>query len=246
MKTHAFTHALLLGGLAVLIAFPANALAQDKPAEKPPVQIELPEGLEGAEPEGDTPLKILERIGETLKGVESLMAKLSFGTETRQGQEKILDDIDKLLKQTGNQQQSIIDDIDKLIDMAQQQCKSGNFNSNSLQQPQQQQNQQPQQNKPQQQGEKQDQKSKLDPQNSEKPNGGEKETPTKSESEPTSASKPNDPAAEKSWAKDVNGAWGSLPPKLQELIRQGDPSKFPPQYRQLLEEYYKRLSDSDT
>lgn len=253
MTTYSRLHALIMTLVVPVatLALCTMSFAQDPPAPAPTPEseakapIELLPGGEGAEE--DTPLKVLGRIGETLREVESLMSRLTFDAEAAGGQEKVLDDIDKLLEQTGDGQQQVLGEIDKLINMAQQQqCKSGNFSPQSLSKPPKSQQEQ-QQNEQQEQGQKQESQAQQDPKNEKKDGeSGEPENPNDSKGDPKNGKKPTDPAAEKSWNKDINGRWGSLPPKLQELIRQGDPSKFPPQYREMLEEYYKRLSDKDT
>ena len=198
-------------------------------------------GPPGAGPPGEeTPLQILSRIGDTLREVEGLMAKLTWDGEIASGQEQVLQEIDKLLDDAGKEQKQVLSDIDRLIDMAQKQCKSGNFSQQSLGQSSSQ--QKPQQQSPQQNPDSSQSEGEQKPENQQ--GTGQQESPQKSEQE-SGGRKPNDPSPEKSWNEDVNGRWGSLPPKLQELIRQGDPSKFPPQYREMLEEYYKRLSDRE-
>ncbi len=183
--------------------------------------------------------EILERIGETLREVEQLMVEMSFDAEsTGAGQTQVVEEIDKLLGEAGRQQQAVLDGIDELIEMArrqQQQQQQGG--SGSQQQQQSQSDSQKPQDSQQQQQQQQNGQEKKDagqPENSEEGQG----TPNKPQ-------RPGDPAPEEHWSKDVAGRWGALPPKLQELIRQGDPAKFPPQYREMLEEYYKRLSDQD-
>ena len=203
--------------------------------EESPAKKLLPQG-QGQ----DGPMEVLGRIGERLREVEAIMTRLTFDGDAGEGQQQVIDDIDKLLDQTGSGQRQVLDEIDKLLEMAQEQ-KCSNFSPQSMSQSQSDRKQQ--QNKQQEQNEKQDSQSEQNPQNQD---GGKPEDANQSEGDPNNPQKPSDPKAEKSWSKNVDGRWGSLPPKLQELIRQGDPSKFPPQYREMLEEYYKRLSDKDT
>lgn len=188
--------------------------------------------------------EILQRIGETLREVEQLMVEMSFEAEsTGAGQTKVVEEIDKLLDEAGRQQQAVLDGIDELIEMArqqqQQQSQQGGSSSQQRQDQQQQQQEQQQQQNPSQ----QDQAGQ--PENQEEKNGNQPEDAQNGKGDPKNPRRPGDPAPEEHWSQDVNGRWGALPPKLQELIRQGDPAKFPPQYREMLEEYYKRLSDQD-
>jgi len=74
---------------------------------------------------------------------------------------------------------------------------------------------------------------------------GEPESPDESRSRADSNVNPKNPPGERAWNQDRSGIWGLLPQKIFDVIFQGDPAKFPPQYREMLEKYYKRLSDSE-
>ena len=241
---------------------PSPEKASTETAPQPPREVEPTEGADNAPTPrpGEDPVQpgiaplpqqseqqkaeeILQRIGETLREVEQLMVEMSFDAEsTGAGQSKVVEEIDKLLDEAGRQQQAVLDGIDELIEMArqqqQQQRQQGGSSSQQRQDQQQQQQQQQQQNPSQ-----QDQAGQ--PENQEEKNGNQPEDAQDGKGDPKNPRRPGDPAPEEHWSQDVNGRWGALPPKLQELIRQGDPAKFPPQYREMLEEYYKRLSDQD-
>jgi len=108
---------------ACLFALAPPLLAQ----EPPPPEGEKPEeGIQTAPvPQQESPMEILQRIGVTLSRVEDLLARVSWDAEAGAAQKAVLDDIDRLLDETGKEQEQVIEDIDKLIRLAKTVGKGG-------------------------------------------------------------------------------------------------------------------------
>jgi hypothetical protein len=233
-------HPIAVAILALASVFAAApAFAQD-PHHPEGGPDEAKEAIEKALPGQETPEQILRRIGATLTRVEELLARVSFGVEAGTAQKQVVDDLDKLLEETGKEQRQVMEDIDQLIRLAKRVGKSGCFSPKSLSENPQPDDQQQQQ---QQQSRSDPEMERMKPDNSRE--SGEPESPDESRNPVTSDTKPKDPQGERTWSEDQSGVWGFLPRAIFDYIFQGDPSKFPPQYREMLEEYYKRLSDKD-
>jgi hypothetical protein len=198
------------------------------PNEPKPVALPTPE--RGA-------LEIIQEIESKMLEAEKLLASASAAEDGSASMQEVLTKLDELLKNAGSKQQEILDALKKLEEQAVP-VPSGSGGGDEPD-PKNQQKPKPQNRPP----DKEDKSlQKLDPGNSKDQGGkdGEKSQPEKGRQ------KPPDSKTDKNDLPKKFEQWGNLPPKLKEQITQGNFEMFPPQYRALLERFFKRLSDTES
>ncbi len=225
--------ATLLFGLAVALPSHASARQEGPPAPPdPPKPTVIPEASED-------PMKLIREIEEKMIDAERILAKATAKTEGDRAMQTVIEKLEELLKSADARQQEILDALKKLEDQAVP-MPSGGGGSGDREQPD------PKEREQREQRQREDKENrslqKLDPGNS-KPNSG-KESERKTQT--TGKTKPPDSDRKKADLARQFERWGNLPKKLREQIEQGNYQMFPPQYRDLLERFYKRLSDSET
>jgi hypothetical protein len=163
--------------------------------------------------------KALGAEKETIERVNKLLGTPPADPSAEQ--KKVLEMIEKLM---GKSQKSQGDTVDKLGDVIRRvRSQQGQGQGD------------PQQGPPQQQPQDQQQQ----PQSSKDP-----KNPATSPYDPN---RNNDPINKFRSHGDRSGRWGDLPPRLREAMLSGkrDLDDFPPEYQQLLKEYFKSLSGED-
>lgn len=208
---------------------PPKPQDEGKPAE-PPKPHRVP-----IQATADDPMQILREIESKMLEAEKLLAKASASSESTRTMQEVLVKLDELLKNAGARQQEVLDALKKLEDQAVPIPSGGG--SGEQEQPSQQPKSEPRK-------EDREDKSlqKLDPGNSKDKAG--KTQPQRQQ--PTSGkSKPPDADKLKASNPLLYERWGNLPPKVREALMQNNFDSFPPQYRALLERFYKRLADSE-
>jgi uncharacterized protein YoaH (UPF0181 family) len=215
-----------LAGLALALAAASPAWAQEgqpapgKPEEEeltPEKAIQLLKETQGLMAKAEELLNESSRgkAIETEKGIVERINEL-LKDEPQAAQKKALEKIERLMSKSEGSQKNAIDKIDEIIKKAKS-CQGGSCNKPG----------DPQQGqKPQQQG----QKSQAAKQPS---------SPAQSPYDPNR----NDPANIFRSKGDRSGRWGDLPPRIREAMFNGkrDLDDFPPEYQQLLKEYFQGL-----
>ena len=218
--------------LAVLALSPVAGLALQNPPP-PPAQEEKDLTPEEA-------LKILKECGKLMEEAEALLNDSSRGkalgseketlerinkllgtppASPEDEQKKVLEKIEKLMGKSGKAQGETVDKLGDVIRRVRSQQGQGQGD--------------PQQGPPQQ-GPPQDQMQK--PQSSQNP-----QNPATSPYDPN---RNGDPINKFRSRGDRTGRWGDLPARVREAMLSGkrDLDDFPPEYQQLLKEYFKSLS----
>lgn len=207
---------------------PPKPSTSDDPTPPKPEAIPMPQ---------QTAEEIIREIEAKMVDAEKLLAVASSTSEGSASMQDVIKKIDELLKNAGSKQQEILDALKKLEEQAVPVPSGGGGSSQDQDQkkPQKPQKQQP---------DKEDKSlQKLDPGNS-KDQSGKKEPERK---QPTNGrSKPPDSKTDKNDLPKAFEQWGNLPSTIKEQMNQGNFEMFPPQYRALLERFFKRLADSET
>jgi hypothetical protein len=231
--------------LSTLVVLAGSALGQE--GEKKPVEKqEQAEGLPlipapgTTEPSAEDKMaEIIERLESNLRQVEELLLQSTLGGAEGL-QQQIVKDLDELLRSAGQGQSSVLSDIDELIATAPQ-CNGGGQGSPSgtPKQKQKKDGNESEQEKRQREARKQ-----PTPGQGEKPEDGPEDQQQSGEKRTAS----NDPGSKQGSPEarpDILDRWGTLPPLLKERIANRNFTSFPPEYREKLMKYYKRLNDED-
>jgi hypothetical protein len=218
--------------LAVLALSPVAGLATQNPPP-PPAQEEKDLTPEEA-------LKILKECGKLMEEAEALLNDSSRGkalgleketlervnkllgappASPEDEQKKVLEKIEKLMGKSGKAQGETVDKLGDVIRRVRSQQGQGQGD--------------PQQGPPQQ-GPPQDQM--------QKPQSG--QNPQNPATSPYDPNRNGDPINKFRSRGDRTGRWGDLPARVREAMLSGkrDLDDFPPEYQQLLKEYFKSLS----
>jgi len=211
---------------------PADSSAKD--ADPPPADpgdqtdVELLNSLDPGQ--GDAVAQSINRMERIIAGMREAhdrLARANTGPETRQVQQRVIEDLEKLLEQLKNQQN------------AQQ---NQNQNQNQNQKNQQQNSRNRRRGK---QGARQ-----PDPRNSAR--GGTQNQPAGQQqrgNDPASDSEERvDPAralAEEAARRElmIKDIWGHLPPQIREALRNAYNEKYLPKYEDLVKKYYESLAE---
>lgn len=185
----------------------------------------------------DDPAAIRDRIHRNMESTESKLKDRDPGDATRELQQKILADIDKLLEQNNNQPpppQSVGGGSGS-PPQSPPPPQGGASNSRRQQRRQQQQQQKGQQPPPQ--GASGQQPQPQQPQGDEPKPAGQQ------------AGNPRDarplPRGPDQFADVVKDVWGHLPESVRQEADHYYRERFMPRYRDLVQEYYKRVSERD-
>jgi hypothetical protein len=223
----------IIGGIALaLFALPAAIAAQEEPPrpeeEHPPRPARIQQ---------ESPAAILREIEAKMIEAEKLLARATGEPEASHTMQEVLRKLDDLLKNAGTKQQEILDALQRLEDQAVPVPSGSGGSGQEQQRPQDRGQQEPRPDR-------EDRSlQQLDPGNSkETTDGKDRKRPEKQQSGQT---KPPDTPKEKADHPDSYERWGNLPEKLREQLQQGNFESFPPQYRELLERFYKRLGDAE-
>ena len=224
--------------LAFAVGAPAWAQDPPKPAPKAPA----PKGEPQEEPEltPEEALKILKECGKLMEEAESLLNDSSRGRSLSKDKEAI-ERIEKILKQKppedpAAQQKMVLEMIERLMGKSQKsQGDTVDKLADVIRRVKQQQGKgqgQPQQGPPQQQPPDQQQQSQKSDQ------------PQNPATSPYDPGRNTDPINKFRSKGDRTGRWGDQPPRLREamLTEKRDLDAFPPEYQQILQEYFKTLS----
>ncbi|MEQ8765982.1 MAG: hypothetical protein RL885_18835 [Planctomycetota bacterium] len=242
MKTKliALASALLLGGLMA-----QSASAQE---ELNPEEIR----------------RLIRQITRDMKSAEEII--IQTGSGAREAQQRVVENIDKLVQQGKDTQGSILEGIDQLIEQAkyqqqqqqqsQQQGGSESESQGGSQQPQRgSRRREGQRNEDlvntgrdqqQQQGEQQQERDQQG-QDQQKDQSGRPDGPQEGQRQNQQQQGGTPPEGETGDPSSQSGAgrWGDLPEKVQERISTYDPNQYPQKYRKWLNDYLRRLNDVD-
>jgi hypothetical protein len=231
---------------ALALAGPAWAQEPPKPAPRGPAPRAPQPGEEKQEPEltPEEALKILKECGKLMEEAEALLNDSSRGRALTQDKEA-LERLEKLLKtkppagDPAAQQKAILEMIERLMGKSQKsQGDTVDKLADVIRRVKQQQGKgqgQPQDGPPQQpQGQQPDQM----------PQGQKPDQPQNPATSPYDPGRNSDPINKFRSKGDRTGRWGDLPPRVREAMLSGsrDLDAFPPEYQQLLQEYFKTLS----
>ncbi len=217
------------------------ALALQNPPAPPPAPP--PAAPEEKELTPEEAIKILKECGKLMEEAEALLNDSSRG-KALGAEKESLERIQKLLgtppKSPEDEQKAILEKIEKLMGKSQKsQGDTVDKLADVIKRAKAQQGQgqgQPQQGPPQQ------QQPGDQMQQAQKPN-----QPSNPATSPYDPGRNGDPINKFRSRGDRTGRWGDLPPRLREAMLSGkrDLDDFPPEYQQLLKEYFKSLSDGD-
>ena len=225
----------LMIALALGFALSAPAFAQDKP-DKPGKPPATPK--EEAELSIEEAMKMLKEVGKLMETAEELLNDASRG-KALETEKELMEKIDKLLKEDSKEnpseaQKKVLEKIQKLMGKSEKsQGKSADKMGEVIRrvkaaqgqgQPQPGQPQQPQQQKPQ----------------SMKP-----DQPQSPADKPYDPNRNGDPINKFRSKGERTGRWGDLPARLREAMLSGKKQidDYPPEFRQVLMEYMKKLAD---
>ena len=231
----------LLTAFLLLIGLGSPVFAQDKPEkpEKSEKQDKPPAApKEEAELSIEEAMKMLKEVGKLMETAEELLNDASRG-KALESEEKILERIKELLKEDSKEnpaeaQKKILEQIQKLMKGSEKkQGQSADKMGEVIRrvkaaqgqgQPQPGQPQQPQQQKPQ----------------SMKP-----DQPQSPADKPYDPNRNGDPINKFRSKGERTGRWGDLPARLREAMLSGKRQidDYPPEFRQVLMEYMKKLAD---
>jgi len=224
------------------LAAPA-ALAQDeKPPEKPGDEKPEGEAPPAGEPEaGGGP----DEIAEIIKAIESHMAEAErlltareAGTATQEAQETAAELLKKLLDQAGKQQASALSSIDKLLELTAKQSQQSQQQrgGKSGRQMSEEEKQRERERRA------EEELSRKKPEGQEPKDGREAKSPEQEGEDKNGRKKPPQAGSERVNHPDASGKWGNLPRAVQARIEQGSWESFPPEYRDKLAKWYKRIT----
>ncbi len=252
MKCTRFAIATLAG---LVLSLPSSAFAQEKAPEKgtPEKPAEAPEKTkkdlelwpikpEGGQSAQDKVKEIIERLEKNLVNVDEMLLQATLDN-VDDLQEQIVDDFNKLMNQAGQAQNQVVSDIDELIANAPRSSSKGSSGSSSGKKPKSGQEKQSEQQKRQ-------QEAKRDRSSDQQKQGEEEQESNAKKDEKTgkkdrASKKPTDKSGKPSDRADIVDRWGTLPPMLKDRISKREFTNFPPEYREKLMQYYKRLNDDD-
>ena len=245
-----FHHPLLAGGLAALLVadLPGQDPEQGPPAP-PPVSIGSVDPQAGRE----EMVELFHRVEERLREIDELLFDASAGEAI--GLEVEASGIDQLLRHSTAKAEEVVEGIDRILEIAQQmggaqatmECPSGGEGEGSpldqkLQGAQGQKEQTPEM-------------PGQEPQPSEEPGGtdpeddpgkqGQPNSPRESSDDPRNEENQPPPEGEKgggSGSADSSERWGDLPIHVRDLFRTEGGGDLPPQYRDWIDAYYRRLN----
>lgn len=234
--------------LAFLTLFPGVLFAQERPQEPPkpeaPKQSEKfrPEAPKPEEEADLTPEKAIQMLkevrelqelaaellnasaqGKALETEQELLSKLKGllkdeeKADPQAAQKKILEKIERLMGKSEGSQKDAVDKMGEII----RRVKQGQGQGQGKPQPGQQQKQQQQQQQ-----------------------GKRPQQPSNPATSPYDPGRNSDPINKFRSTADRTGRWGDLPARLREPILNGkrDLDDYPPEFQQLLKEYFKELS----
>lgn len=251
----------VLTTLVVLVLVLPTAFSQEpfEPAGEEPDIDNLDREYDPT-PEMQDPIKVLEEILEKMKTIEEMLSRASMGEaydgsvevvdelerlldedeggnpaeQALQTQKAVIKKIDELLGPTGKKQEEVIKDLDDLIRMIEelQQQMGGGGGCQSQQQKIQQSDQQKEKDK-----RKKPDKNPQDGRHQHRPGAP--------------ADRPYDPSVDVEEGSPppvlplevLEERWGLLPPHIRDEIRQAYQTEFPEEYKQLIEEYYRKLNE---
>jgi hypothetical protein len=217
-----------------------------EPTQLPPVP-----GMPGMDQEQERIKQLFRDVELRLREIDTLLYDAGAGKVPKEPVENA--GIDRLLRDAAQRGQAVKEDIDKILELAKRMKMQGQPSGSSSQPDQ----------------EPQPGQSPLDRQRGQEPSGREK-TPTKpEESKPDQGGKPEDgqpknpfrddpnadpknrqggppppSATERNSTADSRDRWGDLPIHVREVFRVEGGSDLPPQYRDWIDGYYRRLQQS--
>lgn len=258
----------LVVGLALLAILSVPALAQEapkgneppraeeasKPQEAPkpqenPKPQEAPKPKEAPEPEKPTtvtiphggamgqagqvdPKKLLKEIARDMAAVEAILLEAGDEKNASESARAAVEKLDKLLGDAKGKQSRVIQQLDKLIDEVrkQQQSKSKSKSKSQGSKPQ-----RPGQSDPQ-----------KDPRFDNRGNQPKDQPQRKREPGKKDKTDRKPPEGEKGKTQhpDKAGIWGILPDKVFKLITNREQTVLPAEFREYIEEYFKRLAET--
>ncbi|MBI4881265.1 MAG: hypothetical protein HY812_16645 [Planctomycetes bacterium] len=186
--------------------------------------------------------ELIAKIRKEMARIDELLVKVDEKAprEAPEAMREAASDIDKLLEDVRGRQLEVVESIEELIRLAKvSECKSGaagecdqsgggQGGSERGKDPE------PEELKP------QGQPAEA------KPADQPREDPHAADREPEDASSRGKlPPAEtgKFEREDLSGRWGVLPPKIAEMFQNLSPDQFPPRYRKLIEEYFRKANN---
>jgi len=184
--------------------------------------------------------ELIARITKEMSRIDELLLEVDEATpkQVQESLNEVQQNIEELLKNVQAQQAGVIENIEELVRLTK--YTQSNQGQGSGDQEQQGEGEQPKNRQREKDAEPKDLKYQGDPKD-QKPESGEED---RSEPEQNrTGQKPPPSETEKFQREDVSGRWGNLPPKVAEMFMNLSPDQFPPKYRQLLEQYYKKAND---
>jgi hypothetical protein len=234
---------------AILCGLFTAVLASSSPAQEPQtpppiVPIESVDAQQGR----DEMIELFHAVENRLKEIDELLYDASAGDAL--AGDVAESGIDELLKQSTSKAEEVLSSIDRILEIAEQQgggsCSSAmeNPNPSPLDKPQ-----------PGEQGKKEQTPEKPGEKPHEKPGeqppqeqGGEPKSPREStqppENEESDQPPPEGEVAGRIDAMDSTERWGDLPIHVRDLFRTEGGGDMPPQYRDWIDAYYRRLNQA--
>jgi hypothetical protein len=233
-------HAMLSGLLTAVLA--VSAPAQEP--ELPPAPIESVDAQQGRQEMID----LFYEVERRLKEIDELLYDASAGDAL--AGDVAESGIDELLKQSTTRAEEVLTGIDRILEIAEQQgdgsCSSAMESSGSSpldSQPQGEQGRKEQ--TPDKPGQQPEPKPGEEPQQQQ---GGDPQSPREADVEPNNneAEKPppEDETSGRIDAMDSTERWGDLPIHVRDLFRTEGGGDMPPQYRDWIDAYYRRLNQA--
>ena len=234
-------HVFALSGLLTAV-LTLSAPAQDPERPLPPVPIEAVDAQRGRE----EMIELFRKVESRLKEIDQLLYDASAGNAV--GGEVAEAGIDELLQQSTSKGEEVLSGIDRILEIAQQQgggsCSAAMESSGKSPLD-------PPKDQPGEQGEKE----KTPEKPGEKPGeqaahkqDGEPKSPEGSDAPPqnreTDQPPPEGETAGRIDAIDSTERWGDLPIHVRDLFRTEGGGDMPPQYRDWIDAYYRRLNQA--
>lgn len=201
--------------------------------------------------------RLVRQISRDMKSAEEIIIRTGAGA--RETQERVLENLEKLVQNGKKEQESVLEGIDRLIEAAKYQQQQQQQSQGSGQGQDQQGQSRPQSGSRRREGQRSDdlqrtgederqqqgqdqQGGHQEPQQGDQPRGaqaGNREGQQQQGGQPPQGElgEGQNPAG--------YGSWGNLPDKVQEQIRSFDPNQYPQKYRKWLNDYLRRLNDVD-
>ncbi len=219
-----FPSAAAVAAILAFVVAPQTGAAQDDKTPPKPAEAKRPD-----------PAEMLREIAREMASVEKML--LEARSDRGKGAQRVVEKIEKLLNDAKKSEAQVIQRIDTLLEeikrrekeRQQQQQQQANQGSNKNKQ---------KRPKPDQQRDKNRDEDRFRNQNrDEKPRD-------KNDPQNQKGQKPPKDPTDRADHPDKAGAWGRLPDRLFKLLTSREQTVFPPEFRNYLERYFRRLNEN--